>query len=200
MALTTTPAGDTARCAWSRRVLRVGGIIQGCFAAFWLVRGGLALGGGLGAALAVVLGGVALVALGYGVRATAGLAPRPLGDEATRLQRAITVATVVELVAAFVFPAIVIAVGRSDLTLPSIAITIGPLLLWLDHRLDIPRYRPVGWALTVGPIVLALVLSGSALAATTGLAAGALLLFTATAGFRQLADGSDIQAAGEGLR
>ena len=60
-------------------------------------------------------------------------------------------------------PAIVIATGHSDLTLPSIAITIGPLLLWIDHRFGTTRYRLVGWALTVGPIVLALILSGPAL-------------------------------------
>jgi len=61
------------------------------------------------------------------------------------------------------------------------------LLLWLDHLVDIPRFRPVGWALTIGPFVLVVAMSGSALAATTGLAAGALLMVTATAGFHDLA-------------
>ena len=54
--------------------------------------------------------------------------------------------------------------------LPSIVITIGPLLLWLDHLVHIPRYRPVGWALIAGPVVLVATMSGSALAVTTGLA------------------------------
>ena len=98
-----------------------------------------------------------------------------------------TVATIIELVAAFVLPIIVIAAGRSDWVLPSIAITIGPLLLWLDHVVHIPRYRPVGWALTVGPLVLVATMSGAALAATTGIAAGVLLLVTAAAGFHDLA-------------
>ena len=40
-----------------------------------------------------------------------------------------TLATVIELVAAFVLPVIVIAAGHSDWVLPSIVITIGPLLL-----------------------------------------------------------------------
>ena len=184
----TTSAADIARRAWHDRVLRVGGIIQACFAAFWLVRGSLALGGGIGSALAVSLGIVAVATLAYGIRATAGLAPRPTDPDGKAIERAVTIATVVELVASFAFPAIVIAVGHADLTLPSIAITIGPLLLWLDHRLAIPRYRPVGWALTIGPVALALVLSGDALAATTGLTAGVLMLTTAVAGFRQLAD------------
>jgi len=65
----------------------------------------------------------------------------------------------------------------------SIAITIGPLLLWLDHRFDVPRYRPVGWTLIIGPIILAASTAGATLAAITGLGAGALLLVTAIAGF-----------------
>ena len=89
--------------------------------------------------------------------------------------------------AAFVLPVIVIVAGHSDWVLPSIAITIGPLLLWLDHLVHIPRYRPVGWALTIGPLVLVATMSGTALAATTGLAAGVLLLGTAAAGFHDLA-------------
>ena len=71
--------------------------------------------------------------------------------------------------------------------MPSIAITIGPLLLWLDHEVDIPRYRPVGWALIVGPVLLVATMSGPALIATTGIAAGSLLLATAAAGFHDLA-------------
>jgi hypothetical protein len=71
--------------------------------------------------------------------------------------------------------------------LPSIAITVGPLWLWLDYRVDVPPYRPVGWTLTVGPVLLVIALSGSALVATTGLAAGLILLGTALAGFRELA-------------
>ena len=98
-----------------------------------------------------------------------------------------TVATVIELVAAFVLPVVVIAAGRSDWVLPSIVITIGPLLLWLDHLVHIPRYRPVGWALIAGPVILVATMSGSALAVTTGLAAGVVLLGTAAAGFHDLA-------------
>jgi hypothetical protein len=187
MAASTTTAGDIARRAWARRVLRIGGIIQACFAAFWLVRGSLAIGSALGTELAIFLGAVAIAALVYGYRATAGLAPRPSGTDAAPLERAVTIATIVQLAASFLFPAVVIAAGYPDLVLPSIAITIGPLLLWLDRQFDIPRYRPVGWILIVGPILLAVVLSGPALAATTGIAAGVLLLATAATGFHQLA-------------
>jgi len=123
----------------------------------------------------------------YAIRVTAGTGSRPTSIEAKRIERSVTVATVIELIASFALPFVVIAAGRSDWVLPSIAITIGPLLLWLGHLVAIPRYRPVGWALTVGPFILVAAMSGNALAATTGIAAGILLLGTATAGFHDLA-------------
>jgi hypothetical protein len=176
-----------ATAAWSRRVRRVGGFIQVAFAAFWLIRGSLTVGAGIGAILAVLSAlAVAGVSM-YGVQATAGIAPRPTTPGAKRIERSVTIATVVQLAASFAAPAIVIALGRPDWALPSIAITIGPLLLWLDHEVHIPRYRPAGWALIVGPVMLAAAMSGTALAATTGLAAGTVLLSTAAAGFHDLA-------------
>jgi hypothetical protein len=182
-----TDADQSPAAAWSQRVRRVGGFIQLAFAAFWLVRGALSIGGEVGtvltgAALAVVVG-----VLVYAIRVTAGTGRRPTSAEAKRIERSVNAATAIELVASFAFPAIVIIAGHSDWILPSIAITIGPLLLWLDHLVRIPRYRPVGWALTVGPFLLVATLSGSALAAATGLAAGVLLLGTTTAGFHDLA-------------
>jgi hypothetical protein len=184
----TPPGGELSpAAAWSQRVRKVGGYIQLAFAAFWLIRGSLIIGGGTGTALAgagLILSAAVLV---YAIRVTAGTGRRPASPQAKAIERSVTVATVIELVASFAFPFIVIAIGRSDWVLPSIAITIGPLLLWLDHLVHIPRYRPVGWALTIGPVILVVTLSGSALAATTGLAAGVLLLGTAAAGFHDLA-------------
>jgi hypothetical protein len=184
----STRAEPTPAVAWSRRVRRVGGFIQLAFAAFWLVRGALSIGGGTGTALTGAGMVIAIAVLVYGLRVTAGTGRRPTGPEASRIERSVTAATVIELVASVALPAIVIAAGHSDWVLPSIAITIGPLLLWLDHLVDIQRYRPVGWALTIGPFVLVPAMSGSALAATTGLAAGVLLLGTAAAGFHDLGD------------
>jgi hypothetical protein len=177
----------TPTAAWSRRVRWVGGLIQAAFAAFWLVRGSRVIGGGIGDVLIAVSGVLVVVVFAYAIRATAGTAPRPPGPQARRIERDVTIATVLEFAAAVVLPIIVSAAGHSDWVLPSIAITIGPLLLWLDHTVHIPRYRPVGWALTVGPVILVVALSGTALVATTGLASGALLLATAAAGFRDLA-------------
>ena len=186
MATLTTSQADTARRAWSRRVLRVGGLIQAGFAGFWLVRGSLAIGGLPGTLLGAALLALSIAAIVYGVVATAGLTPRPRDRDGRRIEREVTVASVIQLVASFVAPFAVIALGHPDLVVPSIAVTIGPLLLWLDYRLDIPRFRLVGWALTVAPVVVALVVSGSALSAVVGLGAGALLLATALTGFRQL--------------
>jgi hypothetical protein len=186
---------DSPRRAWALRVLRIGGVIQACFAAFWLVRGSLAIGGLGGTVLAAALLAAALAALVYGLWATTGLTPRPRGSDAARLERGVTIASVIQLVASFAAPFIVIGLGHPDLVVPSIAITIGPLLLYLGYRLVIPRYRLAGWALTLSPVVCALVISGSALSAIVGLGAGALLFATAIAGFRELAADSALHDA-----
>jgi hypothetical protein len=41
----TSAADLTPTAAWSRRVRWVGGLIQAAFAAFWLVRGSVVIGG-----------------------------------------------------------------------------------------------------------------------------------------------------------
>jgi hypothetical protein len=173
--------------AWSQRVRRVGGFIQLAFAAFWLVRGTFNLHGEVRTPLALAFVVVSLLVVAYGIRVTSGTGPRLTRPEAKRIERSVTIATVIELIAAFILPVIVIAAGYSEWVLPSIAITIGPLLLWLDHLVHIPRYRAVGWLLTIGPVVLIATMSGSSLAATTGIAAGVVLLATAAAGFHDLA-------------
>jgi hypothetical protein len=200
MANHATPQADTARRAWSIRVLRIGGLIQACFAGFWLVRGSLAIGGLVATVLAGALLTTSLAAIVYGVKATSGLAPRPHDREGARIERQVTIASILQLVASFAAPFAVIVLGQPDLVVPSIAVTIGPLLLWLNHRLDIPRYRVAGWALTGAPALLALLLSGSALSAVVGISAGALLLATAVIGFRQLAGDVTLHGARQQLR
>jgi hypothetical protein len=183
-----SPTGGelTAAAAWSERVRRVGGFIQLAFATFWLVRGCLSIGRG---AVPALIGGIVVivvVVLVYAIRVTSGTGQRPTSADAKHIERSVNGATVIEVVASFALPVIVSRAGHSDWILPSIAITIGPLMLWLDHLVHIPRYRPVGWALTIGPFILVATMSGTALAATTGLAAGVLILGTATGGFQDL--------------
>ena len=199
--ITTQPqvanaAGLTPAAAWSRRVRRIGGLIQAAFAAFWLARASLAIGGRTGDILLAASGVAVIGVFAYAITVTAGTAPRPAGPEARRIERSVTIATILELAAAFVLPVIVIAAGHSDWVLPSIVITIGPLLLWLDHLVHIPRYRVVGWALTVGPVILVATMAGSALAVTTGIAAGVVLLGTAAAGFHDLAGLRPVRPSG----
>ena len=193
----TDSAEVASAAAWSLRVRRVGGLIQTAFAGFWLVRGSVVLGGAVSEVLVAVFGVAVVVAFGYAVRVTAGMAPRPRSPEGKRIERAVTVATVIELVAAFILPVIVSTAGHSDWVLPSIAITIGPLLLYLDHVVQIPRYRPVGWALTVGPVILVAILSGTALIATTGITAGLLLLGTAVSRVPRPSRGATPERAGQ---
>ncbi len=145
------------------------------------------IGGDAAHVLIAVSGVAAIGAFVYAFTAASGTAPRPKSAEGRRIERAVTIATVIEFAAAIVLPVLVSAAGHSDWVLPSIAITIGPLLLYLDHRVHIPRYRPVGWLLTIGPVILIATMSGTALIATTGIASGVLLLGTATAGFHDLA-------------
>jgi hypothetical protein len=183
----TSAAEVTVTAAWSRRVRRVGGLIQLAFAAFWLVRGSAVIGGAASGVLIAVSAAAAVAGLAYALRVTPGTGPRPKSVEGKRIERAVTLATVIEFLAAIILPVIVSAAGHSDWVLPSIAITIGPLLLYLDRLVQIPRYRPIGWALSVGPVILVATMSGTPLIATTGIAAGILLLGTSVAGFRDLA-------------
>ena len=90
----------TPAAAWSRRVRRVGGFIQAAFAAFWLGRASLTIGGLAGDALLAASAIVVIGVFSYAIKVTAGLAPRPAGPEARRIERSVTVATVIELVAA----------------------------------------------------------------------------------------------------
>jgi hypothetical protein len=135
---TTRGADLTPTVAWSRRVRWVGGLIQAAFAAFWLVRGSVVLGSGVAAVLIVVFGVIVIGVFVYAIRVAAGMAPRPRSPEGKRIERAVTIATVIEFAAAIALPVIVSGAGHSDWVLPSVAITIGPLLLWLDYRVHIP--------------------------------------------------------------
>ena len=66
----------------------------------------------------VLAGGLALSPdTGFGF--TAGMASMPTGPEAKRIERDVTVATIVQLVASFAVPAVVIAAGYSDRRSPS---------------------------------------------------------------------------------
>lgn len=124
-----------ARAAWRRRVAYAGSLFQLAFAALWFVRGTLAAGWPARLPIAIALAAAAAGVGIWGALATRGLAPQPRGQAAVRLGRAITIATVAQLAASIALPFILSALGRPDLAVTSIAITIGMLLLWLRARL-----------------------------------------------------------------
>jgi len=176
----------SARIAWQRRVSRIGSLIQLAFAALWLGRGMLATG--MPGRVAVALGLVAAT-MGLGVwwgLATRGLAPRPRDREARRLERSITVATIIQLAASVALPFVVIAAGRPDLIVTTVAVTIGLLLLWLRAKLATPGHLMAGLLLVVVPVGLAMALAGNSLTATAGLGTGTILLGSGAVGIYAL--------------
>ena len=179
-----------ARAAWRRRVAYAGSLFQLAFAALWLVRGTLAAGWPARLPIAIALAAAAAGAGIWGALATRGLAPQPRGQAAARLGRAITIATVAQLAASIALPFILSALGRPDLAVTSIAITIGMLLLWLRARLASAGHLAAGVLLIAVPAGLALALTGNTLTAATALATAAILLASAITGFRALASGT----------
>lgn len=176
----------SARIAWRRRVSRIGSLIQLAFAALWFGRGMLATG--FPGRVAVALG-LVVATMGLGVwwgLATRGLAPRPRDREARRLERSITVATIIQLAASVALPFVVIAAGRPDLIVPTVAVTIALLLLWLRAELGTPGHLVAGLLLVVVPAGLAMALSGNPLTATAGLVTGAILLGSGAVGMYSL--------------
>jgi hypothetical protein len=188
-AIPAVPNPDAdARAAWRRRVARIGSEIQLGFAALWLARGTLATGwpGQLLIAIALAAGAAGI----WGAAITRGLAPRPHSPAARRQERAITIATAAQLAASCALPFVASAAGRSDLTVTTIAVTIGLLLLWLWARLRTPGHLAAGIGLIAVPGGLALALSGNTLTAAAGLATAVILTASAVIGFRALASGT----------
>src|SRR5262249_4741292 len=117
---------------------------------------------------------------------TRGLAPRPTGPVARHLERFVTGATIAQLVASTVLPFVLSALGRPDLTVGTISITIGILLLWLHTKLRTVGHLVAGVLLVAVPVGLACALSGNALIAASGLSTGVILIANAIVGARAL--------------
>jgi len=168
---------------WRRRVRRVGGGIQGAFAALWLGRGADAV---LDLRVAVVLGSAAGLLTLTGVLATRGTAPRPTGKEAAAIERDVTIATVLQLVASFALPVCANLAGRAELALPGIVLSVAILLAFLGARVHSRALLVGGAALGVTDLALALLLPVGAVPSGVGLVCGALQLGIAVQGFASL--------------
>ena len=107
--LSPIPSGGdlTPTAAWSRRVRWIGGLIQAAFAGFWLVRGSVVIRGGVAAVLITVFGVTVIGVFVYAVAAAVGTARRPNSPEGKRIERDVTIATVIEFAAAIALPIIV---------------------------------------------------------------------------------------------
>jgi hypothetical protein len=103
------------------------------------------------------------------------------------LEREVTIASVLQLIASFLLPVVVSALGRPDLIVGSVGVTIGLLLLWFHARLGTFGHLTAGLLLLIVPVGLALVFTGNSLTAATGLAVGAVLVGVAMVGLNSLA-------------
>ena len=175
-----------ARMAWRQRVARLGSLIQIAFAAFWFLRAPLATNWAYRLPIAIILAGCVITFGIWAERKTRGMTTVPTGVAAQRLGRQITIATILQLAASFILPEIVIVLGRPDLIIGSISVTIGILLLWLWMKLGTPVHLVAGALLIATPVFLASILSGSGLTASTGFLTGAVLVTGAFAGIESL--------------
>jgi hypothetical protein len=168
---------------WRRRVLRVSSLCQIGFGTVWLANAVRAHAPNV----SPVLLAVGLVGFGAAIAATRGSAPRPSGREARSLERNVTIATVVQLVASFVLPVVLIVSGHSWLVMPVVVVSIGALFVYLYRLLQVPRLGALGAALIVIPIAAIAALSGSAQTAVMLGVAGSLMVANGSAGVRSLA-------------
>ena len=166
----TRSSVDSARRAWALRVLRIGGVIQACFAAFWLVRGSLAIGGLGGTALAAALLAAVLAAqvLFSGphqrlIMTTAAffavlghLFPVWLkfrGGKGVATSLGAFILLTPKSILCMVFLFLVIAVAFRYVSLGSIAVAAAfPLLAWALHEYVDPRQ--LGWIALVSALVI----------------------------------------------
>jgi hypothetical protein len=172
----------SAVAQWRQRVLLVGGGFQVVFGAWWLVR---ALAPLTSALVAFVLG--VLIVLGAAAVTTSLLssAPRPRGTEARRIERRLSLATLVQLAASVLVPWGLGALGWQRLSIPFVMATIALLLVWIHHEVTAPFQATAGVLLLV-LAVADVALSGKAQSVVAGLGSASVLLTCASLGYHWL--------------
>ena len=178
-----TPSMQTdAQAQWRKRVLLVGGGLQVAFGAWWLVRAlspiTSPLVAGLFGAL-VVLGAITVAPSLF------SSAPRPRGPEALRIERRLSVATILQLVASFLVTWGLSQLQAQRLSLPFVMASIGALLIWTHREVKSPFQGTAGRAL-IGLSLLALAWAGTGQMVFAGLSSAAVLLGCAGAGYHWL--------------
>jgi hypothetical protein len=139
--------------------------------------------------LAALLLAATLALASWSEARTCRAAPRPIDAAARRIERSVTAATVLQLAASIALPVLLTQLGRPDLAVAAVSVTIGVLLLWLWARLRTAGHLLAGALLVIVPAALALFLSGDALTAASGLAVAAILTASALVGVRFLTTG-----------
>ncbi len=171
-----------ARAQWRARVLLVGGGFQVAFGAWWLVR---ALRDFTSLPVALVAGGVVVVAAIPVTSSLLASAPRPHGPHARRLERRLSIATLVQLGASLLVPWGLDHLDGRRLSLAVVMASIGVLLLWIHREVDAPYQASAGTILIALSLVSA-ALSGSAQTVFAGLSSAVVLLGCASAGYHWL--------------
>ena len=167
---------------WRRRVFRISSLCEIFFGSIWAsnaIRSYLPFE----ASLALLAG---LVVFAMSIRATRGTAPRPAGSDARALEHRITVASVVQIVAAIVLPVALVATGHGTFVMPVIVASVGVLFVWLDREVHLVRLRVLGTALVLVPVVTTIALSGTVQTTSLLAVAGTLMVATGVAGVRTL--------------
>jgi hypothetical protein len=172
-----------ATAQWRRRVLRISSLCEIGFGSLWVSN---ALRAHFPAAGPIVLL-IGAAGLAVSIRTTRGTAPRPSGPDARVLERKVTIASVLQIVASVALPVALVAIDRNELIVPVIIVTVGALFVWLNRLLHVPRLGALGGALVVIPIAALAALSGSARSTLMLLAAGTLMVANGSAGIRGFA-------------
>lgn len=171
-----------ARDQWRARVLLVGGGFQVVFGAWWLVRALVPLSSTLVAGLlgvVVVLGGITITS------SLLSSAPRPRGPEARRIERRLSIATLLQVAGSFLGPWLLRELHWQRLSLAFVMASIGLLLVWIHREVDSPYQGTAGRAL-IALSLFTLVLTGTGQTVFAGLSSAVVLLVCAGAGYHWL--------------
>jgi hypothetical protein len=152
--------------------------IQGAFATLW----GLRLAGLVGAWEVPIA--VAIVSIVIARRAFRATAPSRARDEfrtaeGRAFMRPIAMMTVVQIVASILLPAIGEMLGRRDLALTIVALTITVFFWFFAVPLQIPAVRRLAAAATIAVVVVPLIARDDALNASVSAVMSAWLLVSA---------------------
>jgi len=177
----TLRPGPAGRALFRRNVA----CVQLAFAAFWVVRGVVAIGVdtmGMAVCIVIVVFGTFVLAT-KGVR---GIGPLTRPDfahpDVRRITRRMSWATVLQLLGSTAIGAMLSSVGWDAWVVPSLVTTVGLFLIYAGHDLAVTRTTRIGWVLAFFSVLPTLILGteSSQPSAATVLAIGTAALLAAS--------------------